>query len=270
MSGLGYRIAIAREFVAASIRAQMQYRASTVLMSIGHLLTTGLEFVAIWALFDRFGHIEGWTIAEVAVLYGLANVSFAFAEAFGRGFSTFGALVKSGDFDRVLLRPLGTALQVGVSEVQLLRVGRGLQGAVVFGWGMMALPVAWDATRFGFCVLALVAAFCIFLGIFVLQATLAFWTVESLEIFATITYGGVETTQFPLPIYDRWLRWLFIAVVPLACATYFPALVLLDRADPLGAPAWVPWCAPAVGPAFLVVALRVWNLGVLHYRSTGS
>jgi ABC-2 type transport system permease protein len=270
MSGLFHRIAILREYLAASVRSQLQYRASAVMLAIGHMITTGIEFVAIWALFDRFGQIEGWTLAEIAVLYGLASVSFAFAEAFGRGFSNFGAQVKSGDFDRVLLRPLGTALQVGAAEVQLLRIGRCLQGAIVFVWGIAALDVAWGPAHLALFAVALVSAFCIFLGIFVLQATLAFWTVESLEIFATITYGGVETTQFPLTIYDRWLRWLFIAVVPLGCATYFPALALLGRADPLGAPAWVSWCAPAIGPLFLVVALRIWEVGVRHYRSTGS
>ena len=123
MSPLGHRIAIMREYIAASVRSQLQYRASAVMLALGHMMTTGLEFVAIWALFDRFGHIEGWTFAEITVLYGLASVSFAFAEAFGHSFSSFGAMVKSGDFDRVLLRPLGTALQVGASEVQLLRIG---------------------------------------------------------------------------------------------------------------------------------------------------
>jgi ABC-2 type transport system permease protein len=267
---IGERIAIVREILAASVRAQLQYRASAVMMALGHMLTTGIEFVAIWALFDRFGHIEGWTLAEISVLYGMASVSFAFAEAFGRGYSSFGAMVRTGDFDRVLLRPLGTALQVGASEVQLLRIGRCLQGAIVLGWGALTLDVSWGPAHVALLAVALVSAFCIFLGIFVLQATLAFWTVESLEIFATITYGGVETTQFPLSIYDRWLRWLFIAIVPLGCATYFPALALLGRADPLGAPAWVSWCAPAIGPLFLVVALRIWEVGVRHYRSTGS
>ena len=42
------------------------------------------------------------------------------------------------------------------------------------------------------------------------------------------------------------------------------------RPDPLGTPSWLSWAAPAVGPVFLLVALRVWNVGVRHYRSTGS
>jgi ABC-2 type transport system permease protein len=58
--------------------------------------------------------------------------------------------------------------------------------------------------------------------------------------------------------------------VPMACITYFPALAILGRPDPLGTPHWLQSLAPLVGLVFLLVALRVWQVGVRHYRSTGS
>ena len=73
---------------------------------------------------------------------------------------------------------------------------------------------------------------CLFSGIFVLQATMAFWTTESLEILNTLTYGGVETAQYPVWIYRPWFRRFFTMVIPLACINYFPALAILGRADP--------------------------------------
>ena len=162
------------------------------------------------------------------------------------------------------------ALQIGAMELQLLRVGRLAQGALVLGWAASAIPSPWSAGQWLLLFAAIVAGACIFVGTFVLQATLTFWTIEGLEVVNVVTYGGVETTQFPLPIYPRWLRTVFVAAIPVACATYFPALALLGRTDPLGSPAWLPWIAPAVGPLFLLVALQVWKVGVRHYRSTGS
>ena len=47
-----------------------------------------------------------------------------------------------------------------------------------------------------------------------LQATLAFWTVDSLEVAKTLTYGGVEAGQYPLDIYARWL-----SICQRTCAT---------------------------------------------------
>ena len=40
-------------YIAISFRSQMQYRASFVMQSVGHFLITGIEFLGIWALFDR-------------------------------------------------------------------------------------------------------------------------------------------------------------------------------------------------------------------------
>jgi len=96
-------------------------------------------------------------------------------------------------------------------------------------------------------------------------------TTETLEIFNTVTYGGTETAQYPLSIYKGWFRRFFTFVVPLACISYFPALAILGRDDPVaGSPVWFRWAAPLVGVVFFVISLQVWKVGVRHYRSTGS
>jgi ABC-2 type transport system permease protein len=256
-------------YVSLSIRAQLQYRGSLAMWATGNLLTTGLEFFSIWVLFDRFGQIRGWTLAEIALLYGMANVAFAIAEALARGFKAFDRMVRSGEFDRILLRPRGTAFQVGAEQVDLVKFGRFLQGLVVLAWAISALDVDWSPAHGALVVAAIIGGACTFSGVFVLQGTLAFWTVEALEIAATVTYGGVETAQYPLSIYTPGFRRFFTWVIPLAFLNYIPALVLLQR--PLeGLPAWLPWLSPLVGVLFLLVCLQVWRFGVRHYRSTGS
>ncbi len=257
-------------YVSLSVRSQLQYRASTVLLALGNLVVTGVEFLGLWALFDRFGRIQGFSLPEVALLYGMANVSMALAEAFTRGFDHFDQLVKSGEFDRLLLRPRGTAFQVVAQDLQLLRLGRLAQGLVVLAWATSRLDVVWSIGPAALLVAAVLGGACLLSGLFVLQATLAFWTVESLEIMNTLTYGGVETAQYPLPIYDRWFRDFFTFVVPLACLNYFPHLAIANVEDPLGTPAVVAWLSPLAGPVFLAVSLAAWRVGVRHYRSTGS
>lgn len=257
-------------FVGASIRSQMQYRASFIMLAIGHFFGTGVEFLALWALFDRFGSLQGWTLAEIAFFYGAVNVAFATAESLARSFDNFGDLIKSGEFDRILLRPRSAALQVAGREAQLMRIGRFTQGLVVLLWSAAALGVRWTVPRVALLVASLAGGACLFIGLFVLQATMAFWTTETLEIWNTVTYGGVETAQFPISVYRPWFRAFFIFAVPLATVTYFPALPILGRADVLGSPVWFQWLSPLVGVAFLVVALQVWRLGVRHYHSTGS
>ncbi len=257
-------------YIGISVRSQMQYRASFVMLTLGHFLMTGIEFLSVWALFARFGSLKEWTLPEVALFYGMVNIAFAIADATSRGFDIFANTVKSGEFDRILLRPRSTALQVAGQELTLRRIGRLSQGLLVLLWGANALTVAWSLTTAALVVAAIVGGACLFSGLLVLQATMAFWTTETLEIVNTVTYGGVETAQYPLTIYRPWFRRFFTGVIPLACINYFPVLAILGRPDPLGTPPLFQWASPGVGILFLVVALQIWKIGVRHYHSTGS
>jgi viologen exporter family transport system permease protein len=257
-------------YAGVSIRSQLQYRASFWMQTIGHFAVTGIEFGGIWALFDRFGTLRDWTLAETAMFYGLISVTFSIADAFARGFDLFGNMVKGGDFDRLLARPRSTVLQLLGQELTLRRVGRLAQGVVVLAWAITALEVDWSVLDAAVLALAVVGGVCLFTGLVILQATSAFWTTESLEVWNAFTYGGVTMSQYPIPIYRPWFRQIFTYVIPLGCVTYFPVLAVLDRPDPLGTSTLLQTLAPLAGVAFLLVALQAWKLGVRHYRSTGS
>src|SRR5690242_9816007 len=119
-------------YISTSLRAQMQYRGSFLLTSSGAFLATGVDFVAIWALFARFRQIAGWHFGEIALFYAVIGVSFAIADALTRGFDIFGEqFVKTGDFDRLLVRPRSTTLQLLGYELRATRVGRLAQAVVV-------------------------------------------------------------------------------------------------------------------------------------------
>ena len=140
----------------------------------------------------------------------------------------------------------------------------------MLGWSLAALEIGWSAGKLALITASLVSGVCLFFGVMVLQATLAFWTTESLEVMNILTYGGVELGQYPLPIYRPWWRRFFTGVVPVACANYFPLLTVLGRPDPLGFPALAGWLSPLAGLLFLLVSLRLFAIGERHYTSTGS
>jgi ABC-2 type transport system permease protein len=80
----------------------------------------------------------------------------------------------------------------------------------------------------------------------------------------------VEAAQYPLDIYARWFRAFLTFVVPLGCVSYFPVAAVLGKAARTGVAAGLLELTPALGFAFLGVALWVWRFGVRHYTSTGS
>ena len=257
-------------YASISARSQMQYRASFVMETIGQFGNMGVEFIGILVLFRRFDTLEGWSLAEVAFLYGLVHLGFAFAYTFSRGFDTFGATVGMGDFDRMLLRPRHTALQLAGQEIVLRRLGRFVLAIGVIAWATVALEVEWTAAKVVLAAATVTCGAALFAGLMVLHATLAFWTTETLEMTNMVTNGGVETTQFPLSIYRPWFRGIFTFVFPLGAVSYFPALAILGKPDPLGSPLWFQYTSPLIGLVFLLVCLQVWEFGVRRYMSTGS
>src|SRR5262247_1479823 len=257
-------------YVDISLRSQMQYRASFLIRTLAHFLITGAEFLGFVALFQRFGQIQGWTLPQMGLLYSIISVAFAIAEAVARGFDIFPTLIKAGDFDRVLLRPRSAAFQVLSQELQLMRIGRLAQGLIVLFWSAEQLDLRWTFANATLLSLAIVGGACLFSGLFVLQATICFWTTESLEIVNCTTYGGVEAAQFLVTIYRPWFRAIFTFIIPLATINYFPLHAILQLDDPLGSTRALQWLSPLAGLLFLILCLQCWRLGVTKYTSTDS
>ncbi|MFA9480015.1 ABC transporter permease [Phycisphaerales bacterium AB-hyl4] len=253
-----------------SVRSQLQYRASFLLAASGQFLATGVEFLGIWALFARFDQLQGWRLAEVALFYGTLSVAFAIGDALGTGYDRMGAMVRSGDFDRVLVRPRSTVLQIMGIELAMRRVGRLLQGLIVLCAAVYVLDITWTPATVALLLLTIVGGVCLFLGLFVLQGTLTFWTVESVEAVNAFSYGGVTAGQYPITIYADWFRQFFTFIVPLACVSYLPLTLVLDKEDILGVPPVLRASAPLVGVSFLWLALSIWQVGVRRYKSTGN
>ncbi len=131
-------------FISASLRAQAQYPGSAIMLTLGQLFATVIEILAVWALFHRFGDVHGWRFGEVAVFYGLVNMMFALADMITRGFDVLGTeFLRTGEFDRVLLRPRAATLQLIGYEFRISRLGRFAQGVAVLVIGSQLIGLHW-------------------------------------------------------------------------------------------------------------------------------
>jgi ABC-2 type transport system permease protein len=178
--------------------------------------------------------------------------------------------IRSGQFDVVLLRPVGTLLQVMASDVALRRLGRVAQSVAVLAFALVNVDIAWNPLRVALLPVGVVCGALIFGATFVLGGCLTFWTIGSAEAANAFTFGGNMMTSYPLNIFGPWLRRSLAFVIPLAFVTYFPGLYLLDKTDPLGFPTAFQFLAPVVALAFTALTGAAWRTSVRHYRSTGS
>lgn len=249
------------------LKAQMQYRISFLLLSFGQFFIPFVVFAGLVFMFERFGSVKGWTFFEVALCFAVIHIAFSVSECCARGFDGFSTLVSCGEFDRILVRPRSTVVQVLGSKFEFTRVGRLAQSMGVLVWALLNLPVSWNVAKAATLILMVVSGIFIFTGIFILAATMCFWTIQSIEVANIFTDGGREMSQYPMDIYKKWVGRFFTFVIPFGCVNYFPLLFILDKAK---GNELLFMLSPLWGILFIIPCLWVWRFGVRHYRSTGS
>jgi ABC-2 type transport system permease protein len=258
--------------ISVRIRSQLQYRLSFAFETLGMGLQVYLEFLSLVLVFSRFGSVGGWTLAEVAFLWGLAESAFGTMDLLFSGFdpSYFAGEVQRGRFDQFLLRPMSLPLQMFTAEFILRRVGRISNGLLILAYSIALADIAWTPAKLLYLPVVFVSTVAFFGGLFVLGATFCFWTVESIEVINIFTYGGTAMMSYPMHIYDDWLRRFFLSIVPAGLLVYYPSLFFLGKPDPLGLPPFAPFLAPVAGFGVLALAFGLWNAGVRKYTSTGT
>lgn len=263
-------LAIAWRIAGIRLRGQLAYRGSFWLQILANFLINTAEVLALFAMFYRFDTLGGWTLGEVALLHGLSMIAFSIGDLLTVGMDYVAPQIRSGDFDRVLTRPLGTWLNAVTSEVSLRHLGQLIQGLLVLTFAFSQVDVAWTLDKAIILVVATIAGIALFMALFTVEAIFSFWTVNGVEAINAFTYGGSDLVQFPLHIFNRTLRFLFLWVIPAGFITYYPVLHLLDKPDPLGMPEWFVLLGPLITATFCLVIAWGWKQGIRHYRSTGS
>ena len=170
----------------------------------------------------------------------------------------------------MMLRPIGITLQVLGSDFNLKRFGKMAVGVVIFSYALSHLSITWTVAKLLYFPLVVLGLVLFFGGLFIIGATIIFWTVESTEVMNIFTYGGSFMMSYPMNIYETWLRNLFTFIVPAIFLNYYPALFFLGKPDPFNFPAFAPFLAPLAGLAVFLISLGFWRFGLKHYQSTGS
>ena len=253
----------------ARLRSELQYRTSFFLLVAMVFVFSFLDFVAVLVIFGSIDRLAGWTFAEMALLYGTAGVAFNLANLFVAGVDTAAEHIRAGTFDTLLLRPLGTIVQLTSADIALRRIGRIAQASVVLVIALGAVEVEWTTARTAMVPVLLVSGAAIFSGIWVMVAAIAFWTVENRAVANSLTYAGNYLTFYPFDVFAGWLRGA-AAIVPLAFVNYLPVAWILGKDDAYGWPRWAGLVSPAVALVTVLAARAVWSFALRRYRSTGT
>lgn len=270
MADIAHGLRTYRKLVGARIRSAWQYRASFVLLLASQTMAAALEFMAIAVIFTNVDTLAGWSLAEVALLYGINGLAFGLADVFASPVELVAMHIRQGSFDMFLIRPAATLLQLVGSEFEMRRIGHLLQPVIVTTIALPLVRVPWRPASALLVLTAVASGAVIYGSIWVLTSSIAFWTVETQELGNSFTYGGRTLANYPIDVFGTWLRRVVTFVVPIAFVGYLPAAWLLGKPMPFGLPPVAGWSSPAVALALVVLTRALWAVAIRRYRGTGS
>lgn len=253
------------KYFAMQLKSILEYKKTFIISCIGQLVTSVFAFISIFFLFDKFGNIEGYTFNDVIICFSISFLGFSLAECFFRGFDQFDDMLGNGQFDRILVRPRNLILQVLGTKIEFSKFGRALAAFAVFIILLIKRTELLQANKLFTVFLMILGTIIIYAGLFILRAGISFFTIQSLEIMNIFTDGSRDLAQYPLNIYQKWVKKFFTFILPLALVNYYPLLYLIDKSDnKLYA------ILPILSALFTIPCYIVWKIGLRKYKSTGS
>ncbi|HYI25685.1 MAG TPA: ABC-2 family transporter protein [Thermomicrobiales bacterium] len=248
------------------LRSTVEYAADFWIGIVGAMLMQASGLVFISALFSQIPQVAGWTVWNIVLLYGLAMLPKGLTELFCDGPWTLRMKVNSGEFDRVLVRPISPALQSATAIVSIHGLGQVILGIIMLWLGMTRsdAPLHWWTVPF---LLVVVLCSAVMIGAlnFAINLT-GFWEPSAQSALPTMLALSIDFAKFPLDIYNGIIRTAVTVFIPYAFISYFPALVLLDRDSDWK---WLGWCTPLAMLWVLFVTNWLWSKALNRYQGVG-
>lgn len=255
------------KYLKMHIQSSMQYRLNTIFIGLSQALVNVGEVLGVYILFQQFSSVAGYGFYECLLMMGIIFTTFSFAECFGRGYDEFSQLVQTGEFDRILIRPVNIHYQILGSKIELSKLPRIFVGIIISIIALINLNIDWSALKVFVFISALICGVVVIIGLFMLGAAISIFTIEKMEFVNVITDGSKELAYYPINIYAKWLTKIFTFVIPVACFNYLPLSYLLGIGT---VPMWLCAIAPLLGSLFIIPCIIIFNLTLKRYKSTGT
>ena len=86
------------------------------MLAVSSFLITGLDFVAIWIMFGNVDDLGGFSLTEIAFLYGATGLGIGFADLVVGSVERLGQMIRTGRLDTMMTKPVPLLVQVCADE----------------------------------------------------------------------------------------------------------------------------------------------------------
>ena len=167
-------------FLIQRFKILMEYRVNFLIGASSTIILQAAGLLTIWVVMRQVPDLNGWTLNEILLIYGLVTISESITHMFADNLWTVGHnYIRSGEFDRFLVRPIDPLFHLLADRFCHDGIGNFVVGAGLIAISTAALGVVWMPLNLLYLVVAIVSGGAIFIALNLITATSAFWIVES-------------------------------------------------------------------------------------------
>lgn len=246
----------ARALVATSVRSAMAERGAFFMRVILMAVNNAIFFTFWIVLLSRVPRIRGYTLGDVAVLYGIVAVAHGLAVFVAGGIQYLARVIHDGELDALIAQPKPTLLYAVGLRSQPSGLGDMVSGLVMIGLSgrvtPMGIPIVIAAGIAGAVVLVATA---------VLVHSAAFWLGRTESASRQLYEVTLMFSLYPDTLFTGPIRWILFTVIPAGFVGYLPAALIRAPA------AWTAVAIAAGVTVYAVAAAWVFERGLRVYSS---
>lgn len=255
-----------RIFIAQYLKRLMEYKTDFLLGAFGMLFAQGFQILFIGIIFSGIPRLKGWSFEEVLFIYGFSLIAKSIDHLFFDNLWLVGyRIVRKGDFDKYLTRPINTLYHVIVENFCVDAFGEMLTCVLLLGYAIpqLGLPFRWYTIPL--LIVVVIFATMIYTSLKIMTSAISFWTKASGHI-THMLYMTNDFGKYPITIYNKAVQTVITYVIPFAFTAYYPASYFLTGEDGL----FRIGGTVVAGTVLFALALFVWKKGLGAYESAGS
>lgn len=252
-----------------SILKALEYRSSFFVGLFGLIMVNGVSLLLIWVMLSNFNNLNGWSFWEIVFNYSLFLACLGFHNAFFKHLGDLEDYIVEGTFDRFLLRPCNTFLQLIGDKLSVTDISDFMLGTFGIILSYSRLNLHWGIWKLLLLLFYLCNGILIFTILLLSISCLSFWIVKSRPFL----YGTIEIQEsvqhYPISIFGKGFKFITTIILPYALINYYPSMVLLGKVKGKYIFYYFIFTL-AITLIFLGLATVLWKKGINHYQSTGS
>ena len=262
------------KFIRIFIKSKIEYRFGLLFELIANMVLIGIYFLSIFVIFFNFDNVHGWNKYEFVFMFTTNWISYSFSSyLFWKPMQDMGNMITSGEFDSYLIRPIGPLKYLVFRQFQYTFLPRMILAIVFWIYSLNHVEVSWDIWKIIYLVATLVIGFLIYTSIFVILGALSFWILKSYDVTSIVInndYGIRTFADYPLDIYGKGIKALLTFILPFAFTGYYTISYILEKNNDNFILKNAPLFAPIVTVIMVVLAYKMWCMGIKRYSSAGN